>query len=48
MNVALALRVRAYSPYRLCALVAQVTNAVPDAQIGELADFWINEHAEEL
>jgi hypothetical protein len=49
MDVYLARRVREdYSPYRLCALVAQVANNNPDANVGELADFWINEHAKEL
>jgi hypothetical protein len=48
MNPTLSLRVQAYSPYRVCALVAQIHTANPDAQIGELADFWINEHAKEL
>jgi hypothetical protein len=49
MNLDLARRVREdYSPYRVCALVAQIANANGNAQIGELADFWINEHAAEL
>jgi hypothetical protein len=49
MNLELGRRIREdYSPYRICALVAQVANATPGAQIGELADFWINAHAAEL
>lgn len=49
MNLDLARRVREdYSPYRLCALIAQVYNANGAAQVGELADFWINAHATEL
>lgn len=49
MNVQLARRIREdYSPYQLCALVAKVHNANPNAYVGELADDWINQHAEEL
>lgn len=49
MNVQLAQRIREqYSPYQICALVAKVHNANPDANVGELADFWINQHADEL
>lgn len=49
MDLMLAKRVREdYSPYRVCALVAQVVNADPDANIGQIADYWINAHAEEL
>ena len=50
MNIHLARRVREqYSPYQLCALVAKIANAYTgEPTIGDLADFWINEHADEL
>ncbi len=48
MNCTLSLRVGGYSPYQVCAMVAKVVNANGSAQVGELADFWINAHAESL
>jgi hypothetical protein len=49
MNVELSRRIREdYSPYQICALVATVVNANPNSSVGELADFWINNHASEL
>lgn len=50
MNVNLARRVREdYTPYQICALVAKISAAYQgDPTIGDLADFWINAHAEQL
>ena len=48
-DYALLRRVREqYTPYQLCALVAKIHNAAPEAQIGELADDWINANAATL
>lgn len=48
-NPTAAMKVRARSPYQVCALVARISELFKgDPTIGELADFWINEHAEEL
>lgn len=50
MNVNLARRVREqYSPYQVCALIAK-TDALYEGEptIGELADFWFNQHADRL
>lgn len=49
MDPALSLRIRCYRPYQVCMLVAKVSNDAPaDAQIGYLADDWINQHAADL
>ncbi len=48
-NPTAAMRVRAMSPYQVCALVAKISATFEgDPTIGELADFWINEHVGEL
>lgn len=48
-NPTAAMKVRARSPYQVCALVARISELFEgDVTVGELADFWINEHAEEL
>jgi hypothetical protein len=38
-------KIYAYTPYQICALVAHVVNANPDATIGDIADDWINDNA---
>lgn len=50
MNPALAVRMIAdYSPYQVCGVVAKIADTYEGfPSIGELADFWINAHAEEL
>lgn len=50
MNVDLARRVREqYTPYQLCNLVARIANDYQgEPTIAMLADFWINQHADEL
>jgi hypothetical protein len=49
MNPTLSLRIQGYSPYRVCALVAKVASTTEESiQIGELADDWINQHADQL
>ncbi|MFF4026934.1 hypothetical protein ACFYY5_29200 [Nocardia elegans] len=50
MNIDLARRVREqYSPYQLCGLVVKIANAYDGVPtIGDLADFWINEHRNEF
>lgn len=48
-NPTVAMRVRALTPYQVCGLVAKISDTFPgEPTVGELADFWINEHAEEL
>jgi hypothetical protein len=48
-NPTAATKVRARSPYQVCALVARISELFEgEPTVGELADFWINEHAEEL
>jgi hypothetical protein len=50
MNAELARRVREqYSPYQLCGLVVKIAeNYDGTPTIGDLADFWINAHRDEL
>lgn len=50
MDIHLARRVREqYTPYQICALVAKVANSYDGfPTIGDLADSWINSHADEL
>lgn len=48
MNPALVSKVRAYSPYQICKLVAHVAGVAGELSVGELADTWINAHAGEL
>lgn len=50
MNVQLARRVREdCTPYQLCGLVTKISAMFTgEPTIGELADFWINAHADEL
>lgn len=50
MNSALAVRILAdYTPYQVCGVVAKISERFEgEPTIGELADFWINQHAEEL
>lgn len=50
MNSGLAVRMVAdYSPYQVCGVVATIAERYQgEPTIGELADFWINRHAEEL
>lgn len=50
MDIHLARRIREqYTPYQICALVAKIANAYQgEPTIGDLADFWINRHANEL
>lgn len=50
MNPSLAVRMTAdYSPYQVCGVVAKIAQMYDgEPTIGELADFWINAHAEEL
>jgi hypothetical protein len=50
MTPALAVRMIAdYTPYQVCGVVAKIAEKFEgDPTIGELADFWINAHAEEL
>jgi hypothetical protein len=48
-NPTAAMKVRARSPYQVCALVARISELFEgDVTVGELADFWLNRHAEEL
>jgi hypothetical protein len=48
-NPTAAMKVRARSPYQVCALVARISGLFEgEPTVGELADFWINKHAEEL
>ena len=48
-NPTAAMKVRAKTPYQVCAMVARISELFEgDVTIGELADFWLNEHAEEL
>ncbi len=53
MNVELASRVRERSPYQLCKMVAHIVNGVGEDElirhsVGQVADFWINEHRDEF
>lgn len=49
MNVELARYVLEATPYQVCALLARIATLYPGfPTIGELADFWINQHREEL
>lgn len=50
MNVHLARRIREqYTPYQLCMLVAKISAKFEgQPSIGELADEWINKHADQL
>lgn len=50
MNSSLAVRILAdYTPYQVCGVVAKISEKFEgEPTIGELADFWINKHAEEL
>lgn len=48
-NPTAAMQVRGLSPYQVCALVAEVSRKYDgEPTIGELADFWLNEHAADL
>jgi hypothetical protein len=53
MNVLLAASVRQRTPYQLCKMVAHIANGVGADElirhsIGQVADFWINEHRDEF
>jgi hypothetical protein len=43
-----SLRIKAYTPYRLCALVARIANECPETTIGGICDRWIAQHHGEL
>lgn len=50
MNLTLKRRVtEQYTPYQLCALIVKISDMFEgEPTIGELADFWINRHADQL
>lgn len=50
MNFGLLRRLREqYTPYQICALIARIANIYQgEPTIGDLADFWLNRHADEL
>lgn len=41
MNPTSSLRIQAYTPYQLCALVARIANECPETTIGGICDGWI-------
>ena len=43
-----ALRLRAMSPYRICALVASVARECPETTTGGICDGWLPAHIERL
>lgn len=53
MNTLLAADVRQRSPYQLCKMVTHIVKGVGEQEllthnIGQVADFWINEHRDEF
>lgn len=42
------LRVRAYSAYQLCALVARIANECQETTVGGICDRWIASHQNDL
>ena len=48
MNATAAMRVRFMSPYRVCALVAQVARECPETTTGGICDEWLPRHIERL
>jgi hypothetical protein len=48
MNCSSSLRIQAYTPYRLCALVARIADECPETTIGGICDRWIAQHHGEL
>ncbi len=43
-----ALRISAYSPYRLCALVARIANECPGSTVHEVCDLWVCPNSADL
>lgn len=43
-----AMRIQAYTPYRLCALVSRIARECPETTIGGICDVWIQGNHESL
>jgi len=48
MNAVSMMRLAAYTPYQLCALVARIANECPETTIGGICDEWLFAHHAEL
>ena len=48
MNPVDSMRIQAYSPYRLCALVERIARECPETTVGGICDGWIAQHSDEL
>lgn len=48
MNPVSSLRIQAYTPYQLCALVARIANDCPETTIGGICDRWIAANHKDL